>query len=84
LRIRGDRIRNRVLKQGAHTHEDFTPVGVLDRASIETRLTKPDQPFVSRKQTHDERVVFDMNAAGALQRIVAGERVGTLIDGDAG
>ncbi len=25
-------------------------------------------------------VVFDMNAAGALQRIVAGERVGTLID----
>ncbi|HTL00041.1 MAG TPA: UMP kinase [Pseudomonadales bacterium] len=29
-------------------------------------------------------VVFDMNAAGALQRIVAGERVGTLIDGDAG
>ncbi len=28
-------------------------------------------------------VVFDMNAAGALQRIVAGERVGTLIDGDA-
>jgi uridylate kinase len=27
-------------------------------------------------------VVFDMNAAGALQRIVAGERVGTLIDGD--
>ncbi len=28
-------------------------------------------------------VVFDMNAAGALQRIVAGERVGTLIGGDA-
>ena len=28
-------------------------------------------------------VVFDMNAAGALQRIVAGERVGTLIDGEA-
>ena len=27
-------------------------------------------------------VVFDMNAAGALQRIVLGERVGTLIDGD--
>jgi uridylate kinase len=27
-------------------------------------------------------VVFDMNAAGALQRIVAGERVGTLIGGD--
>jgi uridylate kinase len=28
-------------------------------------------------------VVFDMNSAGALQRIVAGERVGTLIDGEA-
>jgi uridylate kinase len=28
-------------------------------------------------------VVFDMNATGALQRIVAGERVGTLIDGEA-
>ena len=28
-------------------------------------------------------VVFDMNAAGALQRIVAGERVGTLIDDEA-
>jgi uridylate kinase len=28
-------------------------------------------------------VVFDMNAAGALQRIVSGERVGTLIDGEA-
>ncbi len=28
-------------------------------------------------------VVFDMNAAGALQRIAAGERIGTLIDGEA-
>jgi uridylate kinase len=26
-------------------------------------------------------VVFDMNAPGALRRIAAGERVGTLIDG---
>ena len=26
-------------------------------------------------------VVFDINSAGALQRIAAGERIGTLIDG---